>query len=186
MTDVGLHYVALRPGEHDWIDCEDCGDIHCFDCLVWFETSTNKSWREIAPRCLENPVEGPMPEAAYLAGWEIEITMDTLHVWTADDEEFVVAASAEDACAVYCEHAELERDTSEDGEDSDWGTRPEHWTELADDHVIPIGEECQEPSHVDGAVCPKGCDDQFILRSTPTCAELIAANGRGYLWSSNG
>lgn len=111
--------------------------------------------------------------------------MGTLHVWTADDEEWVVAESAEDACAVYCAHLGSEPDTSTDGDDAEWGTHPEHWTELADDHVMKWVEECQADAHREGVECPSKCDDGFVIRSTLTCAEHVAKNGRGYLGSSN-
>jgi len=105
----------------------------------------------------------------------------TLHVWTADKEEWVVAESAEDACAVYCAHLGCEPAT--EAEDSDWGTHPDAWTVLPDDDVIPCGEECPETPHV--KPCPRQCDDDFIIHTRLSCAEYVAQRGRSYLFSSN-
>jgi hypothetical protein len=113
----------------------------------------------------------------------ILVAMSELHVWTVDNEEWVVAESAVDACAVYCAHSgdePLAEDS--DGEDFD-GTHPNHWTEVPDDHVIKWGEECDE-THKEGVPCPRGCDDAFLIHRTPTCAEMVAESGRGYLGSA--
>jgi hypothetical protein len=105
-----------------------------------------------------------------------------LHVWTADSEEWVVAESAEDACAVYCEQIGSPR--SQDPDDLDFGTHPDHWTQLSDDSKLKWLDECERP-HKEGVACTQeGCVDGFI-RSEHTCAEHVLENGRGYLGSAN-
>jgi hypothetical protein len=109
-----------------------------------------------------------------------------LHVWTADKEEWVIAASAEDACRVYCEHighplSEIDPASSDD---VDWGTHPAHWSQLPDDEVLKFAEECPE-AHKKGVACPRPCDENQIIHTRLTCAEHVAKNGRCYLGSAN-
>jgi len=108
----------------------------------------------------------------------------TLHVWSADDEEWVVAESAEDAARIYCALIGVAPDWSGDGEDSGWGTYPHHWSQLPDDKRLKWGEECAE-HHKEGVSCPNACDDGFIIRTNDTCAEHVAKHGRGYMGSAN-
>ena len=117
-------------------------------------------------------------ERAAVVAWQ------QLHVWTADDEEWVVAYSADDACTVYCvDQIGCERATGE-ADRADHGTHPGHWTLLADDKVLPFAEECPE-HHKAGVECPKKCDDGNMIRTRKTCAEHVTENGRGYLGSAN-
>jgi hypothetical protein len=112
-----------------------------------------------------------------------EHLQQTLHVWTADSEEWVVAYSADDACTIYCvDTIGCERATG-DADAADHGTHVEHWTQLADDKVLPFAEECQE-HHKAGLECPKKCDEG-VIRTRKTCAEHARENGRGYLGSAN-
>ena len=105
-----------------------------------------------------------------------------MHVWTADSEEWVVAESATDACAVYCAFIGCNPSTSVD--DADWGTHPDHWSELPDDKILKWAEECPE-MHKKGESCSLGCDGEMMLRTSMTCGEHVARTGRSYLGSAN-
>lgn len=105
-----------------------------------------------------------------------------LHVWTADDEEWVVAESAQDACAVYCEHIGCE--PSKNADSGDHGTHPDHWSVLADDRPLKWAEECPE-HHKPGHVCPRQCDPDHWIRTRLPCAEHVRRAGRSYLGSAN-
>jgi hypothetical protein len=103
-----------------------------------------------------------------------------LHVWTADDEEWVIAESAQDACAVYCAHIGCEPSATVD---SDWGTHPEHWSQMADDEVLRLQDECPE-HHRPGVGCAR-CNSTGILRTALSCAQHVARAGRSYVGSAN-
>lgn len=80
----------------------------------------------------------------------------SLHVFTADNEEWVVAASPEDAAVVY---ASIGADPLEDVE----------WTQLPDDKPLTLfGYEVDEEE-----------------KRTMTCAEWVTRLGRCYLGSVN-
>jgi len=108
---------------------------------------------------------------------------NNLHVWTADDEEWVVATSPEDACAVYCAFIGCEPSKVTDPDDLD-GTHPSDWTQVPDDKVFKLAEECPE-HHPKGVACPRACGDDHMIRLHITCAEHVARSGRGYLGSAN-
>lgn len=105
----------------------------------------------------------------------------TLHVWTADDEEWVVAESAKDACAVYRDHVGGEE--AHDANSADHGMHPDHWTELPDDRTLRFSEECPE-IHKDGSPCPRACSEHFLIHTKMTCGEHVASAGRSYLGSA--
>lgn len=107
--------------------------------------------------------------------------MSYLRVWTAEEEEWVIAESAIDACFLYCEAIGYE--PAKEAEDSDWGTHPEQWTALPNDRVLRWSEECSE-IHTNGMLCPRQCDD-FFIRTKLTCKQHVAKSGRGYLGSAN-
>jgi len=119
-----------------------------------------------------------------------------LHVWTAetaDCGDWVVAQSAEDACALYCEQIGIDPATS-DEEDAQIGARPSNWTVCPDEEVLLRIEECPE-RHVEGVECPRGCrvsgdsvafassehHGRVIVHSRQTCAWYVAKYGRAYL-----
>jgi hypothetical protein len=107
-----------------------------------------------------------------------------MYVWTADREEWVIAASAEDARDVYCAHIGTTPSlTAEDDGSADGGTHASHWEKLPDDEIVKIQEECQA-MHRKGQTCPNGCDKDFLLHHKKT-ASAWAEGGRGYLCSAN-
>lgn len=119
---------------------------------------------------------------------------DELHVWTADKEEWVVAATALDARDVYCAHLGSPPDESSEPGGADFGTHAADWSELPDDQVLKIRNECDETHALDDedadepkktVPCPRGCDDEFIIHHAKTCAEWVSDTGRGYLCSAN-
>jgi hypothetical protein len=104
-----------------------------------------------------------------------------LHVWTADREEWVVAESATDACAVYCAHVGCE--PSENAAEADWGTHPDHWTPLPDDEPLRIGDECPE-CHKIGVGCVR-CNNTGVIRTVLACEQYVQRAGRSYIGSAN-
>jgi hypothetical protein len=86
--------------------------------------------------------------------------MSELHVFTASEEEWVIAASSEDACAVYCATIGCEPSKAAD----DGGTHPDDWEALPDDKSLTRRDD-------DGG------------RQTMTCGEWARLEGRGY-WGS--
>ena len=107
-----------------------------------------------------------------------------LHMWTADNEEWVIAESAEEARDLYCA---MSGATPESGDPNaaDGGTHVEHWTPLADERRLARREECPE-RHGKGVVCTvDGCDGEGTVRHERTCAEWIALEGAGHFASAN-
>lgn len=110
-------------------------------------------------------------------------TAGELHVFTADREEWVIAYSPEDARDVYCDHIGCAA-VEDSAHAADWGTHASHWEPCPDDAIIKIAEECPE-MHTAGNPCPKGCDDNFVVRYAKTCADWAAEKGRSHLASAN-
>ena len=111
--------------------------------------------------------------------------MGDLGVWTADNEDWVVASTNEEARDVFCHHMGWEPDTAPASDGSrDFGTHADDWDLLPDDKVLPWAEECPE-HHTAGAVCPRACDEHFVIHTRLTCGEHVKKSGRGYLGSAN-
>jgi hypothetical protein len=105
-----------------------------------------------------------------------------LAMYTADDEEWVIAATAEQARDLYCAHMGFEVAT-DDPDEADVGTHVDHWTRLPDEKRLSLRDECQE-AHAKDAPCAVGCKDG-IIRTELTCAEWCAKNGAGYHGSAS-
>ena len=110
----------------------------------------------------------------------------TLMMFTADDEEWVIAESPADAVDIYCAHIGAPCAPAAPGSDPDKcnpGTHIEHWTPLPDDKALTLVAECPE-THKADVPCPRGCDDNFLIRTKKTCAEWCE-QGRGHWGSAN-
>jgi hypothetical protein len=145
------------------------------------KTAQDLLWEYAARRgSVDAEFSADLQEALRLAGF----AGSALHVWTADSKEWVVARSAEDACLVYC--AQMGHQPAKEAKGADWGTHPDHWSVLADAHVLKWREECPEKHSTAAARehCPRGCDGNLLITRL-TCAELIAKSGRSYLGSAN-
>lgn len=91
--------------------------------------------------------------------------MSELHVYTASEEEWVVAASPVDARDVYCAHIGCEPDEAPDQGTAYGGTHTDDWEALPDEQTLKIYDD--ETTH------------------SKTCAGWVREHGRGYLCSAN-
>ena len=107
-----------------------------------------------------------------------------LHMWTADDEEWVVASSAEEARDLYCAMSGAKPESG-DPNKADGGAHVGHWTPLPGDKLLARREECPK-LHVKGVACTvDGCDGKGMVRHERTCAEWVALEGAGHFASTN-
>ena len=108
-----------------------------------------------------------------------------LHMWTADDEDWVIAETAEEARDLYCAMSGAKPESG-DPNKADGGAHVEHWTVLPDDGLLARREECQWAHPRRGAPCLEpGCDGRGNVRLERTCAEWIAKEGKGHFASTN-
>lgn len=107
-----------------------------------------------------------------------------LSVYTASDEEWVIAESPEDARDVYCAHIGCGPDMV-DQDSCDGGCHAEHWEALPMGKTLTMRDECPFQHHPFHACVRPGCDGRGTVRTALTCAEWCAKLGRGYWGSAN-
>jgi hypothetical protein len=110
-----------------------------------------------------------------------------LQMFTADDEEWVIAYDAEDAVAVYRAHVGWEvgaGNVVESADEADTETHVEHWVPLFNDKTLTLRTEC-EKKHVQGETCSDPACKDGEVRTTKTVRGWIASHGRGHWGSAN-
>jgi hypothetical protein len=108
--------------------------------------------------------------------------MSTLHLFTASQEEWVVAHDPEDARDVYCEVVGSKPHEG-DPERADPGVHEAHWAQVPDDRSMTLRLECDHP-HKPGAPCIEpDCRGGVTVRRADALDWAIES-GRGYFGSA--
>lgn len=109
----------------------------------------------------------------------------SLFMFSADDEEWVIAHDAEDARDVYCAQIGSAPELGpHDPGANDCGTHASDWERLDDEKSLTLREECEE-SHRPGRACKVPECKEGVVRRTMTAAEWAKTMGRGYWGSAN-
>ncbi len=110
--------------------------------------------------------------------------MSELHMFTADDEEWVIAADPADAARVYCDHLGNVEPDMGDPDKADGGTHAVHWKQVPDEKEMRLRTECERAHRRDEPCLVEGCKRGVIVRAK-TARAWVEECGRGHWASAN-
>jgi hypothetical protein len=111
-----------------------------------------------------------------------------LQMFTADNEEWVIARSVDDARDVYCSVMGFDPNNDPNPDKADmFGTHVQHWKPIRNlDKEMTLTTECNKTDHQEGKACSQdGCDGKGTIKRKLTVAQWIREHGRGYWGGAN-